>query len=146
MIVLLYSALVTLHLEYCVEFCAAHYEKDVKVLDCVQRRATKLVRSLEHKSYEAQRRELGLLFLEKRRLRADLIVPYYFLKDDCSDVGVGLFYCITSNTMRGNGLKLHQGRFRLNVRCWNRLYRKAGESPSLEVFIKRLDVVLKDMV
>ncbi|KAK4820681.1 hypothetical protein QYF61_003601 [Mycteria americana] len=83
------------------EFWAPQFKKDVKVLECIRRKATKLVKGLEGTSYEEQLRTLGLSSLEERRLRGNLIALCSFLRRGSGEGGADLFSGVSHDIMLG---------------------------------------------
>ena len=78
----------------------------MELLERIQRRATKMIRGLEHLSCEERLREWGLFSLEKRRLWGDLIVAFQDLKGVYKLEGVQKFVRVDSYRARGNAFKL----------------------------------------
>ncbi|PKU45929.1 hypothetical protein llap_3764 [Limosa lapponica baueri] len=131
-------------------------QEEMDLLERVQRMATKMLRGLEHLSYEDRLRELRLFSLEKRRFLGDLIAAFQYLKGAYRRDEEGLFVRKCSDRTRGNSFKLKEGRFKLDimkkffsvrvVRHWNRLSGEAVDAPSLEVFKARLYGALSNLV
>jgi len=136
----LYTALLRPHLESCIQLWSPQHKKDMDLLE----QATKMIRGLEHLSYEERLRELGLFSLEKRRLQGDLTAAFQYLKGAYREDGENIFSRPCCNRTRRNGFKLRAGRFRRDIRKksstmrvvkhWNRLPREAVEAPPLETF------------
>ena len=119
----LYTTLVRPHLESDVQLWSPQHKKDMDLLEWAQRRATKMIRGLEHLYYEDRMRQLGLFSLEKRRLQGDLIAAFQYLEGAYGKDGEGLFVGECSDRTRGNSFKLKEGRFRLEI-----LYCEGGET------------------
>ena len=146
----LYNTLIRPLLEYCVQAWSPHLLKDITLLENVQRRATKLVRSLKYKDYEERLKELKLTKLEDRRTRGDMILTYRLLNGE-EGIDYNKFFTLSGGqyNLRGHSMKLVKTGERLNVRRnffskrvidkWNGLSEHEVTAPSTSTFKKRYD-------
>ena len=99
---------------------------------------------------------MGLFSLEKRKLQGDLRAAFQYLKGAHRKDVDNIFSRACHDRTRSNGLKLREGRFRLDIRKkfftirvvkhWNELPREVVEAPSLETSKARLDRALSNLV
>jgi len=97
------------------DFWAPQYKRDMEVEEGFQQRVTKMIKGLEHLSYEDKLRDLGPFIQEKRRFREDLMNLYKYLQGGCKEDGSRLFPVVSSDRTRGNGHKLKCRRCSLNI-------------------------------
>ena len=145
----LYKSLIRPHLEYCCPIWNPYYKKDIKLVEGAQRRATKLVPGLSHLKYDDRLEALGLVRLERRRVRGDLIETYKILHGNY-DIPVEKFFEFNETSRRGHKLKLFKKRFRLDVKKygfssrvvddWNNLSECCVNSVSINCFKKHISL------
>ncbi|KAK4831886.1 hypothetical protein QYF61_020033 [Mycteria americana] len=140
------------HLECRVQFCVPQSKRDMGLLEQVQQQSTKMTKALKNLSYEERLRELGLFSLEKKGLRGDLI----HVQERCKEDRTRLFSVLSSVWARGNGLKLKNRKFLLNIRKnfftvrvikhRSRFTIDFVASSSLEMFKIQLDTALHNLL
>jgi len=118
-------------MEFCIQAWSPYLQKDIKRLEKIQRRATKMVHGLKDIAYEDRLKILGLISLEKRRLRGDLTEVFKILTDRENVDKHQFFTPSTCSHLRGHSLKLSKPRSTRQVRqnffsqrvinVWNKL-------------------------
>ena len=148
----LYKTYVRPHLEYSIQAWCPYLRKDINALEKIQRRATKMVPKLRHLSYEDRMKNLGIISLETRRVRGDLIETFKILKE-LDNVNPSHFFKkgMSRHATRGNPLKIFKPALHKNLNCrkhfftmrvinqWNELPTDVVNAKTVNVFKNRLD-------
>ena len=110
MFLTLYKSLVCPVLEYCSTVWSTYYKKDSERIEKVQRKATKLVRTIKDWDYSERLKHLKLPSSVYRRRRADLLQVFRYFKGLDLLKGDELFTVDKSAKTRGHSLKLVKAR------------------------------------
>ena len=89
-----------------------------------------IFRELENLSYEERLGDLGFFGLKKRRFQGDLTEAFQYLKGAYKQEGEQLSTQSNSDKIRGNGFKLKEGKFRLDV--WKKFFAQRAEGLELD--------------
>ena len=146
---ILYKTYIRPHLEYCVQAWCPYNRKDIKCLEKVQRRATKLVWRIKDWDYEDRLKYLDIYSLERRRTRGDLIETYKIMHNIDKTPEETYFQRSESTQLRGHSLKLHKKPVNTKMRqmffsqrvvnAWNVLPEEVVQASSINAFKSRLD-------
>ena len=112
----LYKALVRPKLEYCVQAWRPYLKKNIDNIEKVQHRATKMIKECKHLNYEDRLIQTGLITLDERRTRGDLIEVFKMIKG-LNKAEYRCFFTISQNSRtRGHRFKFVKNRSKLDVR------------------------------
>lgn len=146
---LLYKAIVRPILEYGNQTWGPFNMADKKLLERVQRRATKLIPDLQHRPYQERLQVLGLPSLQYRRRRGDMISMFNMMHRRIGLDKENFFSKPRAAQTRGHPLKVAKlqasTRTRINhfttrvVNDWNSLPEDVVCAPSVNAFKHRLD-------
>ena len=104
MLPLLYKSLVRPHLEYANVVWGPHFKGDIKLVEKVQRRATKLAQQYKTLPYEDRLRALELPSLVHRRRGGDVIFTYKLMTGK-TNIDKDVFFKFTNRKTRGHSHK-----------------------------------------
>ena len=145
----LFTAIVRPHLEYGAPVWNPHSKKQISLIESVQRRATKLIPDLGHKTYKERLKCLKLPTLQYRRYRGDMIELYKLTHDAYDKNAIQNFLYLQPAHSRGHKFNLFKTFCRKDVsrftfRCrtteqWNNLPEAIAEAPNLNSFKCRID-------
>jgi ribonuclease P/MRP protein subunit RPP40 len=150
-VIKLYKCLIRPRLEYAVQAWRPYLQKDIDLIEGVQRRATKLVVGMREKSYEERLKFLDMTTLETRRVRGDLIEVFKIMKG-LEDVNKEKFFTTDKGCTRGHELKLYKPNCRLDCRkyafshriinMWNSLPSNTIACNTVYSFKRKIDAFL----
>ena len=146
----LYNQRIRPHLDYGMTACPPGTVAEAKLLEAVQSKATAMVHGLKYKNSEERRKQLGLMTLEQRRERGDLIEVFKILKGH-TKIDPALFWEVREarngarlvKSLAENGRRQRHKFFTYRViQQWNLLPVALRRAPSLDSFKTKLDVLI----